>query len=172
MFQQLEVVANLINRWNQKLGQFIAWLTLCMVLVTFCIVLLRYGFNLGWIAMQESVVYMHSAVFMLGAAFTLQHNGHVRVDIFYHKMSRKAKAWVDLLGGLFLLYPTVIFIIWMSWQYVYSSWVLLEGSREPGGLSGVFIFKTFIPLMGLLLFAQGTAHIMQNIILIFKGDQK
>ncbi|NIR25762.1 MAG: TRAP transporter small permease subunit, partial [Gammaproteobacteria bacterium] len=118
-----------------------------MVLVTFAVVLLRYLFNTGWIAMQESITYMHALVFMLGAAYTLRHDGHVRVDIFYQKFSPRTRAWVDLLGTLLLLLPVTLFIAWVSWEYVSTAWALKEGSRETGGLPGVYLLKTAIPLM-------------------------
>ena len=129
---------------NDWVGRAVAWLTLGMVLVTFVVVLLRYAFDLGWIAMQESVTYMHGLVFMLGAAYTLRHNGHVRVDIFYRKFGVRGRRWVDLLGTLLLLIPTCLFIAWMSWHYVSVSWEVHEGSREAGGLPGVFLLKTLL----------------------------
>lgn len=132
-----------------------------MVLVTFIVVLLRYLFASGSIALQESITFMHAMVFMLGAAYTLRHEGHVRVDIFYRKFGPRGRAWVDLLGVLFLLLPVTLFITWISWEYVASSWSLLEGSREPGGLPGVFLLKSVIPLMALLLVLQGVAMGLQ-----------
>ena len=137
-----------------------------MVLVTFLVVTLRYAFDLGWIAMQESVVYMHAIVFMLGAAYTLKHQGHVRVDIFYQRFSPKTQAWVDLLGTLFLLFPVSIFIIWMGWEYVADSWSVMEGSREAGGLPGVFLLKSLIIAMPALMLLQGLSLIITNVLLL------
>lgn len=141
----------------EGIGRLVSWLTLGMVLVTFAVVVLRYAFNLGWIAMQESITYLHAAVFMLGAAFTLRHDGHVRVDILYSKLSQRNQALIDLLGVLFLLLPVCLFILWSSWDYVLESWRLREGSRETGGLPGLFLLKTLIPLMAGLLLLQGLA---------------
>lgn len=144
-----------ISEWS---GRVVSWLTLLMVLVTFTIVVLRYGFNLGWIAMQESVTYLHAMVFMIGAAYTLKHDGHVRVDIFYRDMSERRRAWVDLLGALFLLLPVCIFIGWTCWDYVLESWSLHESSPDAGGLPWVYILKTNMLIMCALFIIQGIAQ--------------
>ena len=135
-------------------GKSIAWLTVVMVMLTFTIVVLRYGFNLGWIWLQESVSYLHVAVFTVAAAWTLQDDGHVRVDIFYAGMPPKKRALVDLVGTLLFLMPFCIFILVISWPYVTSSWKLLETSREAGGLPLVFLLKTLILVMPALLLGQ------------------
>ena len=140
-------------------GQTIAWLTVVMVLLTFTIVILRYGFNLGWIWLQESLTYIHVAVFSIAAAWTLQLDGHVRVDIFYADMSRKNRARVDLLGSLFFLVPFCIFILIIAWPYVMTSWGLLESSREAGGLPLVYLLKSLIMVMPALLLGQAIINI-------------
>jgi TRAP-type mannitol/chloroaromatic compound transport system permease small subunit len=135
-------------------GKSIAWLTVVMVLLTFTIVVLRYGFNLGWIWLQESLTYLHVAVFTIVAAWTLQQDGHVRVDIFYAEMPEKRRALVDLLGTLLFLIPFCIFVLVISWPYVTSSWKLLESSREAGGLPMVFLLKSLILVLPALLLGQ------------------
>lgn len=159
-------VSSVIDRSNDVIGRSIAWLTVIMVLTQFAVVVLRYLFNVGWIAMQESIIYMHAFVFLIGAAYTLHHDAHVRVDIFYHRMSDRGKARVDLLGSIFLLLPVCIFIFMMSWDYVVQSWSLLEGSREAGGLPGVFLLKTSMLLMPVLLGLQGIAMILKSLVII------
>ncbi|OUS30362.1 hypothetical protein A9Q98_05045 [Thalassotalea sp. 42_200_T64] len=154
------------DSFTEWLGKTIAWLTLVVVLLTFSVVLLRYGFNLGWVAMQESVLYAHGAVFMLGAAYTLKHDGHVRVDIFYQKYSAKQQAWVNLCGTLFLLLPVCIFIFYVSLDYVLLSWGILEKSKEPGGIPAVYLNKTLIWLLVLTLSLQGLAEIARNLLVI------
>jgi len=151
-------------------GRFIAWFTLLIVSVTFLVVILRYGFDFGSIALQESTSYFHAFVFMLGTAYTLKHDGHVRVDIFYRKMSATKKAWVDFLGTLFLLFPVCLFIFFSSWDYVFSSWSLLEESGEAGGLAYVYILKTTLLIMPVLLMIQGAALVLRNLITIRKND--
>jgi len=163
ILQKLESL-DFINEWS---GRLIAWLTLVMVLVTFTIVVLRYGFNLGWIAMQESITYMHALIFLVGIPYTLKHDAHVRVDIFYNKMSEHNRAWVNLLGTILLLFPVVIFILYSSWDYVLASWSMLEESGEPGGLPYVYLLKSSILLMTVLLILQGLSGIARNIRILF-----
>ncbi len=156
----------LINEW---IGRAIAWLTLLMVMVTFAVVVLRYGFDLGSIAMQESVVYLHALNFMLGAAYTLKHDAHVRVDIFYQQMGPRSRAVVDLFGTLLLLLPVCGFIFWTSWGYVAAAWAVQESSGEAGGLPFVYLLKSILLLMPSLLMLQGAVIIM-NAILILRGE--
>jgi TRAP-type mannitol/chloroaromatic compound transport system permease small subunit len=166
MYPRLQTLAVLLDRLAEKTGRIIAWLTLAMVLITFAVVLLRKLFESGSIALQESVSYLHAAVFMLAAAYTLKHDGHVRVDIFYQKYSARTRAWVDLLGTLLLLFPVCLYIFFSSLGYVAASWSMLEGSREAGGLDGVFLLKTAIPVMAILLLLQGCSIILHKLLLL------
>jgi TRAP-type mannitol/chloroaromatic compound transport system permease small subunit len=140
-------------------GKAVSWLTLAMVLLTFIIVILRYGFNLGWIWLQESLTYLHVTVFCIVAAWTLQQDGHVRVDIFYSRMTDKKRALVDLTGTLLFLVPLCIFILVMAWPYVANSWKLLESSREAGGLPLVFLLKSLMMVLPALLLVQAVINI-------------
>jgi len=169
MNSKLQTSAALLNRFAEATGRIIAWLTLCMVLITFSVVILRYLFQTGSIALQESVSYLHACVFMLGAAYTLKHDGHVRVDILYQRYSTRTRAWIDLLGTLLLLFPVCLFILFSSLEYVTTSWSIQEGSREAGGLDGVFLLKTTIPLMAVLLLLQGCSIILHSVLLL-RGD--
>jgi len=155
-----------IDTITELLGKAVAWLTLLMVLLTFSIVVLRYGFNLGWIGMQESVLYFHGIVFMLGAAYTLKHDGHVRVDIFYQKYSPKQKALLNFFGSVILLLPVCIFIFFISLDYVLSSWNIMESSPEAGGLPLVYLNKSLILLLAITLSLQGLAEIVRNILML------
>ncbi len=159
--------AQLIDSLNESVGRLVSWLTLVMVLVTFCIVVLRYLFDLSWVMMQESIIYLHGLVFMLGVAYTLKHDGHVRVDIIYQRCTPKVKAWIDLLGTLFLLLPVAGFILWSSWGYVLGSWDILESSRNSGGLPFVYLLKTCLLLMSGLLILQGLSLLMSKITYLF-----
>ena len=150
--QSVSTFLDSLSRW---IGRIASVGILFMTVVTFVIVVLRYGFGIGSIALQESVMYMHAVVFMLGAAYTLREDGHVRVDIFYRQFSPKLKAIVNLLGTLLLLFPVCIFILVISWDYVASSWQLLESSREAGGLPLVFVLKSLIPAFCVLMLLQG-----------------
>jgi TRAP-type mannitol/chloroaromatic compound transport system permease small subunit len=155
-----------IDSLNEWVGRTVAWLTLAMVVVTFLVVVLRYVFQMGSIAVQESILYMHAVVFLCGAAFTLKREGHVRVDIFYRGMSPRGRALVDLIGVLLFLLPTCVFILVVSWRYVSESWQVMEGSREAGGLPGVFLLKTTILIMATLLVLQGIAQLLKGLLTI------
>ena len=148
-----------IERLIEALGNSIAWLGLGMVVVTTVVVVLRYGFGIGSIAMQEAVAYMHATLFTLGASYCLKHDAHVRVDVLYRGWSARAKAVVDLAGTVLLLMPFCGFLVWVSLDYVRRSFELLEGSAEAGGLPGVFILKALIPAMGVLVMLAGLAKI-------------
>jgi TRAP-type mannitol/chloroaromatic compound transport system permease small subunit len=166
MVARLQTLAISLDRFAEITGRVIAWLTLAMVLITVAVVVLRKLFETGSIALQESITYLHAAVFMLGAAYTLKHDGHVRVDIFYQKFSPRTRAWVDLLGTLSLLFPVCLYILFSSLQYVGASWAMLEGSREAGGLDGVFLLKTAIPVMAVLLLLQGCSIVLHKCLLL------
>lgn len=144
-------------------GKVIAWLTVVMVLLTFAIVILRYGFNLGWIWLQESLTYLHVAVFTVAAAWALQQDGHVRVDIFYNSMSEHKRYMVDLVGTLIFLIPFCLFIIIIAFPYVANSWKLMESSREAGGLPMLFLLKSLMLVMPTLLLGQAFLNVTDAI---------
>lgn len=147
----LATFVRLIDALNDRIGRAVSWLTLAMVLITFVVVVLRYVFSIGFVWMQESYVWLHGVVFMVGAGYTLLHDGHVRVDIFYRPKGPRYKAWVDLAGSLALLLPVVTMVFWVSWPYVVSSWSRFEDSREAGGLPGLFLLKTVILVFCVLI---------------------
>jgi TRAP-type mannitol/chloroaromatic compound transport system permease small subunit len=155
-------IAEALDLLIRGLGQATAWLSLLMVLVTFLVVVMRYAFDQGSIALQESVTYMHASLFMLAIAYTLGRDGHVRVDILYQRLSRRGRAWVDLLGTLLLLAPVCLLILWLGWDYVLQSWRLKEGSREAGGIAGVYLLKSLILIMPTLLLVQGLSWAIRN----------
>jgi len=132
----------------------VSWLTLLMTLLTFSVVLLRYGFNLGWIWLQESVTYLHALIFMVAVAWTFQVDDHVRVDIFYRDRSPRYRALVNLFGTLLLLVPFSVFLLLIGWDYVAASWASHEGSREAGGLPLVWLLKGLILVLPVLLLLQ------------------
>jgi TRAP-type mannitol/chloroaromatic compound transport system permease small subunit len=157
-----------IDRLNDLIGKGVAWLTLLMVLTTFFVCVMRYGFNWGRVWIQESYVWLHGIVFMVAAGYTLLHNGHVRVDIFYRPASARHKAWVDLFGTLVLLLPVVVMVFVVSWPYVAESWAKLEGSREAGGLQGLFLLKSVILVFCVLTGLQAISLAARSI-LVLKG---
>jgi len=163
----MNTIINLVDRMNESIGKLVSWLVLAMVVVTFGIVVMRYLFNMGSIQAQESVIYMHALVFMFAAASTLKQDGHVRVDIFYGKMTIKKKAVINLFGNLLLLIPTSLFILWSSWEYVMSAWKINESSAEAGGLPGIYLLKTAILIFASMLILQGIAEIFKSLKTIF-----
>ena len=162
----------IINLINKLIGETVSWLTLFMVLITFLVVVLRYGFNIGFIWMQESVRFMYAAVFLLCAGYTLLKDKHVRVDVLYLSLSERSKAIVDLLGSIFLLLPVCFVIFYYSWSYVINSWQQMEGSIEERGLHLVFIMKTFIWLFAILVSMQSLATIINSFIILKKIKDK
>lgn len=146
---------------NDRLGKALSWLSLAMVGVTFLVVVLRYVFSIGSAWLQDLVIYLHSAMFLGAAGYTLLKDGHVRVDIFYRGLSVRARNWVNLLGGLLLLFPTIGVIAWQSWPYVADSWTVLEGSQDAG-LPVVFLLKTMILLYCAVLGLQGLSLMLSS----------
>lgn len=147
-------------------GTTTAWLTGIMVIVTAIVVGLRHGFDIGSIGLQESVTYMHAAVFMLGAAYTLKNDGHVRVDILHKKMSPRARAWVEVLGSLLFTLPVMIFIGWGSLEFVQESWRINEGSTDSGGIGGVYLLKTLLPVMAVSVGLQAIAELVRSLLVL------
>jgi TRAP-type mannitol/chloroaromatic compound transport system permease small subunit len=155
----------MLDRFSASLGKASAWLTLFMVLTTFAVVVMRYVFDMGFIWLQESVVWMHAFVFMVGAAYTLQQEGHVRVDIFYREMTEKRRAWVDFLGVLIFLLPLCAFLAWAAFDFVAVSWSLREASRESGGLPYPLIplLKSILVVMPITVGLQGVSLLSHSV---------
>ena len=151
-----------IERLGEATGRWGAWLALLMVLVQFVVVVMRYVFGLSVLAMQESIWYMHSIIFLVAAGYTLLHNAHVRVDVLYGNVDARKKALIDLAGVLIILMPMCVATIWLSWDYVLNSWKVREGSVEVSGIQGVYLLKTCIWLFAGLLILQGVATVVRT----------
>jgi TRAP-type mannitol/chloroaromatic compound transport system permease small subunit len=136
-------------------GRAAMWLVLVMALVQFAVVILRYVFGVNSIFMQEGVVYMHGAVFLLAGGYALITDDHVRVDIFYRDASPRKKALFDLAGTYLLLFPTCLLILWTASPYVAQSWLVREGSNEQSGIQALYLLKSCIPAFALLLAMAG-----------------
>jgi TRAP-type mannitol/chloroaromatic compound transport system permease small subunit len=173
IIQRMADVAARLESLNRFIGQAVAWLCLLMVVVTSVVVIERYWLHSGSIRMQESIKFMHALVFMLAAAYTLAAGDHVRVDVFYSRMSVRNKAWVDLLGTLLLLFPFCSFLLWSSWDYMMISWQIQEASQEAGGLPFPFpaLVKSCIPLTALLLILQGSAMALRSGAQLFSAGE-
>ena len=159
-------VSNAIDRLSVITGTAASWLTLLMVAVTFVIVVLRYAFDVGFIWLQETLTWMHAAVFMVGAAYTLQQDEHVRVDIFYREMSAVRRAWVNLLGVLIFVFPLGGFLLIESFEYVSSAWSIREVSRDSGGLPypAIPLLKSMLLLMPVLISLQGLSLLLRSLV--------
>ena len=157
-------LAQTIDGVSRSVGNAVAYAAIAMALVTTTVVILRYGFGQGAIAAQESVLYLHGALFMLGAAPTLLADEHVRVDVFYRNFTDRQKHWVNTIGHTVFTLPFCTLIVFGSWGYVSESWSIMESSPEPGGIPAVFLLKTLIPAMALLLALQAISLIIQGLI--------
>ena len=172
----MTTIISYLDKVSDALGRLLATASIAIMAITFLVVVMRYGFNtsglslggfrISSIALQESVMYLHAILFMLASAYTLKHNGHVRVDVFYRNFSHRTRAWVDLLGTLCLLFPMVSFILWSSLDFVAFSWQIQERSGEADGLPYIYLLKSLIPLMCGLLLAQGGIELLRNIAII------
>jgi TRAP-type mannitol/chloroaromatic compound transport system permease small subunit len=156
----------MIDRLNELVGRATSWLVLGLVLTTFAVAVLRYAFGLGWIWLQESYVWMHGIVFMVAAGYTLLHDGHVRVDIFYRPASDRTKAWINLIGLAGFLLPTLAAVWWVAWPYVLHSWLRLEKSREAGGIPAIYLLKTALLAFCVLLALQGIALAIRSVFIL------
>ncbi|MDG2090256.1 MAG: TRAP transporter small permease subunit [Gammaproteobacteria bacterium] len=159
-----------LDGFSELVGRGSAYFAALMVLVTCYVVITRYVFNTGSIAIQESVLYINAIVVFGTVGYTLKHNGHVRVDVIYGPSSTRYKAWVNFLGSIFLLMPVTFFILLYCWDYVISSWTILEGSPEANGLPGVFLLKSMILVMCFLLLLQGLAEILKSFCYLFSKE--
>ena len=158
--------ARAIDCVNELIGKFTSWAALGLVLVQFGIVMMNFLYSEGIIAVQESLTYMHSLLFLGAAGYTLLHNGHVRVDIFYSRMNEKKKAYINLFGTLIILFPVLIFIAIYAWPFVYQSWQIKEGSVETSGLHIVYILKSMILLFVFSTFIQGVSISLHSILVM------
>ncbi|MBL4781395.1 MAG: TRAP transporter small permease subunit [Porticoccaceae bacterium] len=152
-----------IDTFTKLCGKLTAWATLTMMLCTCFVVVARYLFGSGSIALQETVIYLHAFTFMLGTAFTLQRGGHVRVDIFYRNFTARRRALVDACGAVFFLLPTCALIFWLSLDYVGNSWAIYERSAESAGLPWVYLLKTLLLIMPTVLLLQGLAELLKSL---------
>jgi TRAP-type mannitol/chloroaromatic compound transport system permease small subunit len=159
-------LADRIDQFSTAAGRAMAWLVLVVVVVQFAVVVLRYVFGLGSIWLQESIVYAHAFAFLLASAWVLKTDGHVRVDVFYRGARARTRAWIDLLGTLFLLLPMAVLILSLSLPYAARAWVIFERSQEISGLPSVFLLKTAIPIAAAMLIMQGCAQILRAAVLL------
>ena len=154
---------SLVDQIIDMVSMFLIYILLLMIGLIILTIFLRYFFSVGSIAIQELIMYFHASIFMLGISYTYKENSHVKIDIFYNKLSKKNKIILSLIGDVLLIIPVAIFIILISFDMVSSSWNILEGSSEAGGLNLVFILKSLIPLSGFLILLQALSVLFKNL---------
>lgn len=151
-----------IDALNDWTGRAVAWLTLGCVLTCFAVVVLRYGLNLGYPWLQELYVWQHAAVFMAGAGYTLLHRGHVNVDVLYGRLGPRQRAWIDVLGTLFFLFPWLVILAATSAPFVLASWEVREGSGTANGMPALYLLKSLLWVFCAVLFLQGLALLVRR----------
>jgi TRAP-type mannitol/chloroaromatic compound transport system permease small subunit len=155
MVDLIKLFCGAIDRINEAVGRIVSWVSLLLVLVVFVDVVMRYLFKTSFVFTQEMEWHLFAFIFLIGAGYTLLHDGHVRVDIIYQRLSVKGKAWVNLLGVIFFLIPGCYLVIATSWKFVGNSFSMMEGSPDPGGIPFRFIVKSFMTVGYFLLLLQG-----------------
>ncbi|MEM9221350.1 MAG: TRAP transporter small permease subunit [Pseudomonadota bacterium] len=163
-------IAGVLDGVNRVVGSVVCWLALAMVLIQFAIVLARHIFGVADIAASESVLYLHAALFMLGAGYTYLVNAHVRVDIFYAKLGARGRAAIDVVGTLVFLFPALTLLLYWSWPMVSRSWAILEGPISVGGIPASFLLKSLVPAFCVLLAVQGFARLLRDLVRLFSRD--
>jgi len=168
----ISFISSKIDVTVKIIGHKVSWLTLIMTVITFLIVILRYVFNIGSIWMQESLVWMHSAIFLMGAAYTLKSDEHVRIDIFYRSFSPKQKSWVNIIGAVFFALPVCIFLLMVAEDFVSSAWSVKEISRDAGGLPypAIPLLKSMLLIMPLLIIFQTISILCKEFTKIREGN--
>ena len=159
-------LSRFIDKVNEWVGRGVAWVTLCLVLVVFADVVMRYLFNTSFVFTQELEWHIFGFIFLIGAGYTLLHDGHVRVDIIYQRLGLKGRAWINLAGVILFLIPGCVMVITTSWKFTMNSFAILEGSPDPGGIPFRFLMKGCIPAGFTLLLLQGLSLGMHSLLQI------
>lgn len=163
-------IADAIDSLTGRIGRAVAWLALAIVLLQFVLVVARYLIGFGSIWLNESVLYGHATLFLMAAAWTLKSGGHVRVDIFYAEAAPRVRAWIDLIGGLLLLLPFALLLLYLSLPFAARSWAVLERSQETSGLPFVYLLKTLVPVFAVLMALQGIAQAIRSVTVLRAGS--
>lgn len=165
------MITKLIETINSWIGKAVAWLTFILVVLICTDVALRYIFSFSQAGFYELEWHLFAAIFLLGAAYTLRYDKHVRVDVFYSRFSKRTKAWVNLIGTCIFLLPFCFVIVYTSLAFVGNSYAILESSPDPGGLPYRFLIKSTIPIGFGLLLLQGLAEILKSLSIIINRSE-
>jgi TRAP-type mannitol/chloroaromatic compound transport system permease small subunit len=185
MGSKITTIINWLDMLAEGSGRMVSWLVLLLVMLTLVVAVPRYLlsnewflglqlFSLDWEAIRsvyshnvnalsDSIQYVHAIIFMVGVSYALKCGDHVRIDIIYRNMRPRTRAWVNIIGTVLLFYPMFIFFLVMSWQYVINAWDVMESSSRPGGLPFIYILKTFLLIMPVMMILQGTAILLRNV---------
>ncbi len=155
---------------NMAVGKAISWVSLLMVLVVTVDVIFRYIFNITFVFVQELEWHLFGVLFLIGAGYTLLYDAHVRVDVFYQNFPPKLKALVNFLGSLVFLFPGCFLVIDTSLHYTWNSWLIREGSPDPGGLPARYLLKACIPIGFSLIALQGIPLMLRNLLILLGHD--
>lgn len=166
MVNMLKGFCGVIDRSNEAVGRMVSWVSLLLVLVVFVDVVMRYLFNLSFVFTQELEWHLFAFIFLIGAGYTLLHDGHVRVDIIYQRLNTRGRAWINLIGVIFFLIPGCYLVIVTSWHFVSNSFSMLEGSPDPGGIPYRFIVKGTMTVGYALLLLQGISMGLHSLLQI------
>ena len=154
-------LARLIDSVNERIGKLAGWFGLAAVIVCTINAIFRYTVNMSSNAWLELQWYLNAVMFLLVAGYALKRNDHVRIDVIAGRLSLRAQAWIDILGGLLALLPTTLIIAWFSWPSLVNSWEINEYSSDPGGLIR-WPMRLLIPIAFVLLALQGVAEIVKR----------
>lgn len=173
MFNKIKCLLTAIDTFTEHSGRWLSWLVLILVLLVGYDVTMRYLFNSGTIALQELEWHIFAAIFLLGAAYTLKHDDHVRLDLIYQSrfLSDKHRAIINLMGGLLLLIPFCVLVIYSALPFVQNAFDFSEGSSDPGGLPMRWIIKSAIPIGFSFLLIQGIAEVLRNMLVVLEPKQ-
>jgi TRAP-type mannitol/chloroaromatic compound transport system permease small subunit len=162
-----------IDAFTECVGKCTSWLIIILVLLVGYDVSMRYLFQSGSIGLQELEWHLFSIIFLIGAAYTLKHDEHVRLDILYRSklLSDRHRAWIDVFGTLFILIPFCLLIVISAWPFVSQAYIHLEASPDPGGLPARWVIKTIIPAGFSLLLIQGVAEVIKKLSIALEKDQ-
>jgi TRAP-type mannitol/chloroaromatic compound transport system permease small subunit len=175
MLNWLKLFSGAIDRSNEAVGRVVSWVTLLLVVVVFVDVVMRYLFKTSFVFTQELEWHLFAFIFLIGAGYTLLHDGHVRVDIIYQRLGVKGRAWINLIGVIFFLIPGCYLVISTSWHFVSNSFSMLEGSPDPGGIPYRFIVKGTMTVGYILLLLQGLSmgvHALLQILGVETGEEE
>ncbi|KKN34081.1 hypothetical protein LCGC14_0797230 [marine sediment metagenome] len=165
MKTRIDSIISAIEQFTEMCGKTISWLVIAMVLLISYDVFMRYVFHQGSIALQELEWHLFALLFLLGGAYTLKQDDHVRVDIIYHSrfVSEYGRAWITLLGCIIFLFPFSLMVVITSWSFAENAFYFNEGSPDPGGLPHRFIIKSAITVGFILIIIQGVAEVLKSI---------